>query len=264
MKTKNEIHSSLNNKLATNLRDTIKNGSMLDIYSYTISDEMEEMYEEIEDAKNPHLFTNIDGDDLDDLGQWTNLVRLDGEDDATYKYRLKDWVYSAEASNTRAISNSLLTPIYASNIDYVPNTHGCGTGTCYIVPSAYEDDIIQNALIEAKERIQDIVSPGLYVEYIIPSIRTVRLNCFLQTANADTALVKANIQEKVKDYINSIPPREFLKIGEIVRIGLNVTGVEYFNVMTAWVNEEVLSDLQLVQELETKFLFDEIIWSGER
>ena len=123
MKEREEIHTSLNNKLETNLRDSIKQGSMLDIFSYTISDEMENMYQEIEDAKNPHLFTRTSGENLDELGQWANLPRMDGEDDDTYKYRLKDWVYTAEASNTKAISNILLTPEYAANIEYVPNTH---------------------------------------------------------------------------------------------------------------------------------------------
>ena len=236
---------------------------MLDLYSHSLSGEMEDMYQEIEDARNPYLFTNIYGEDLDALGMWTNLTRRPQEDDDTYKYRLKDWVYSAEASNTKAISNILLTPEYASNIDYVPNTHGCGTGTCYIVPKSYDDDIIQNALIEAQERIKDIVSPGLYVEYIVPSIRAVRLNCFLQTEDVNSDIIKNTIEEQIREYINAIPPREYLKVGDLVRLGLNVSGVSYFNVMTILLNEEPLNELQGGQELETKFLYDTIDWSGE-
>jgi uncharacterized phage protein gp47/JayE len=265
MKTMNEIHTSLNNKMESNLHGAIKRGSMLDLFNYSMSDEMEEMYEEIERAKNPHLFTNISGDELDDLGRWTNLTRRDNEDDNTYKYRLKDHEYDAEASNTIAISNALLTPQYARNIDYVPNTHGCGTGTCYIIPTTYEEDAIESALKEAKERIESIVSPSLYVEYIIPTIRAVKLNCFLQTtAGMDINAIKADIEALVLDYINDLAPRQYLKVGDIVRIGLNVTGVEYFNVMALLINEEPSSDLSIVQELETKLMYDEIIWTGER
>lgn len=264
MKEREEIHTSLNNKLETNLRDSIKQGSMLDIFSYTISDEMENMYQEIEDAKNPHLFTRTSGENLDELGQWANLPRMDGEDDDTYKYRLKDWVYTAEASNTKAISNILLTPEYAANIEYVPNTHGCGTGTCYVLPQTYEDENIELSLKEAKERIQDTVSPSLYIEYIVPSIRAVKLNCFLSTEEVDKNLVQATIEERIKDHINSIAPRDFLKVGDLIRIGLAVDGVEYFNVMSILINEEPIHELSTVQELETKMLYDEIIWYGEQ
>ena len=264
MKTQQEVHESLIQKLETNLNATIKRGSMIDIYSYTMSDEIEDMYQEIEDAKNPHLFTRTSGQDLDDLGQWANLPRIDGEDDDTYKYRLKDWVYSAEASNTKAISNILLTPEHAANIEYVPQTHGCGTGTCYVLPPTYEDDVIEASLKEAQERIKDIVSPSLYVEYIVPSIRAVRLNCFLSVSDVDKNLVKANIEEKIRDYINVISPQQFLKIGDLVRIGLNVDGVEYFNVMSVLINEEPVRELSIVQELETKLLYDDIIWYGEQ
>ena len=264
MKYRDEIHTSLNEKLESNLRDSIKEGSMLDIFSYTISDEMENMYQEIEDAKNPHLFTRTEGDNLDELGQWANLPRMDGEDDDTYKYRLKDWVYTAEASNTKAISNILLTPEYAANIEYVPNTHGCGTGTCYVLPPTYEDEAIEASLKEAKERIQDTVSPSLYVEYIVPSIRAVKLNCFLSITDVDENLVRSLIEEQIKEHINSIAPREFLKVGNLIRIGLAVDGVEYFNVMSILINEEPLNELSTVQELETKLLYDEIIWYGEQ
>lgn len=263
MKTREEIHTSLIERLEQNLQDTIKSGSMLDMVSYSVADETEEMYQEIEDAKNPHLFTNTSGEELDDLARWANLVRRDGEDDDTFKYRLKDWVYSAEASNTKAISNILLTPEHASNIEYVPNTHGCGTGTCYVLPSSYEDDVIQASLAEAEERIRDTVSPGLYVEYIVPSIRAVKLQCILSVGDVDANFVQNEIQERIRNYINSIAPRNFLKIGELIRIGLNVTGVEYFNVVTVLLNEEPSTELSIVQELETKLLFDEIIWTGE-
>ena len=77
-------------------------------------------------------------------------------------------------------------------------------------------------------------------------------------------MVQNTITDKVRDYINAIPPGEFLKVGDILRIGLNVSGVEYFNVINLVVDEETITDLELVQELETKFIFDEIVWSGEQ
>lgn len=257
-----DIHSTLIERLETNLNSQIKSGSMLDMVAYSYADESRAMYQEIEDAKNPHLFTNTWGDDLDSLGYWVNLPREDGEDDNTYKYRLKDWVFMAEASNTKAISNSLLNLEYASNVDYVPYTHGCGTGTCYVIPKTYEDDVIAAALNEAAERIKEIVSPSLYVEYIVPTIRGVKLACYLTTAEVSEDMVKNTIAQQIREYINAIPPGQMLKVGELLRIGLNVTGTEYFNVVSLMIDEEDVTDTEIVQELETKFLYDEIVWYG--
>ena len=264
MRETTDIHDSLIERLEHNLNNTIKEGSMLDMVAYSYADESRAMYQEIEDAKNPHLFTNTWGDDLDSLGYWVNLTREDGEDDNTYKYRLKDWVFSAEASNTKAISNSLLNLEYASNVDYVPYTHGCGTGTCYVIPKSYDEDIIVAALEEAAERIKDVVSPSLYVEYLVPTIRAVKLNCFITYGDVDESMVRNTITSRIREYINAIAPGDFLKVGELLRIGLGVTGTEYFNVMSVIIDEENVIDLEIVQELETKFIFDEIIWSGEQ
>ena len=262
MKETQEIHDSLIGRLKTRLNNDIADGSMLDMFAYSVAEENKELYQAIEDAKNPHLFTNTWGEELDSLGYWVGLTRKDNEDDNSYKYRLKDWVFSAEASNTISISNSLLNPTYASNIDYVPRTHGCGTGTCYVIPKTYENDVISNALKEAQEKISSIVSPSLYVEYIVPTIRAVRLNCFLTTSDVDENQIKDTIASKIKTYINSIAPGNMLKVGEILKLGLAVTGVEYFNVMTIMIDEEPVTELEIAQELETKLLFDEIMWSG--
>jgi len=263
MKESAEIHASLKERIEDKLKNEIRQGSMLDMFTYAIADEGQDMYQEIEDAKNPHLFTNTWGDDLDDLGYWVNLPRAENEDDTTYKYRLKDWVYSAEASNTISISNALLGLEYASNVDYIPYTHGCGTGSCYVIPKYYDEDTIASALEEAAERIEDIVSPSLYVEYIVPVIRAVKLECFLTVEDVSETMVRDTIEEEIKAYINAIAPGDFLKVGDLLKIGLNVTGTEYFNVLTVYVDEQASSELEIVQELETKFLYDEIVWHGE-
>lgn len=262
MKTSEEVYESLKSNFENKINDTIQTGSIIDIYNKTIADECQDMYQYIEDNKNPYLFTNTFGDDLDSLGYWVNLTRLENETDEHYKYRLKDWLLTSEASNTTAISNSLLNPQYASNIQYVPYTYGSGTATCYIIPLEYEEETIQAALEEAADLLANVISPSLYVEYIVPSIRGVRLHCFLSTSGDETT-IKNNIALKIQEYINGIAPGDNLSVGEIIRLGINEIGVEYFNVISLYVDEEQVTDIELIQELETKFLFDTILWSGE-
>ena len=262
MKTSEEVYESLKSNFEDKINDSIQTGSVIDIYNKTIADECRDMYQYIEDNKNPYLFTNTFGEDLDSLGYWVNLTRETDETDEHYKYRLKDWLLTSEASNTTAISNSLLNPQHASNIQYVPYTYGSGTATCYIIPLEYEEETINAALEEAADLIKDVVSPSLYVEYIVPSIRAVRLHCFLSVTGDETT-IKSNIITKVQEYINGIAPGDYLSVGDIIRLGINETGVEYFNVISLFIDEEVNTDIEIIQELETKFLFDSISWSGE-
>lgn len=261
-KTAEEAYISLKNNFEEKIGDTTQTGSVIDIYNKTIADECADMYQYIEDSKNPYLFTNTFGKDLDSLGYWVNLPRAENEDDASYKFRLKDWLLTVECSNTTAITNSLLLPKYASNIQYVPFTHGSGTGTCYIIPKVYEEENISNALKEAEELLKDVVSPSLYIEYIVPTIRGVSFNCFISTTGEES-LIKSNIEKKVKEYVNGIAPGEYLSIGEVIRMGINEPGVNYFNIISCSVDQENNTETEIMQELDTKFLFDEIYWSGK-
>lgn len=262
MKNKNDIYKSLKSNIEKRFNDELQTGSVIDIYNKVITDECSDMYQYIEDSKNPYLFTNTKGEDLDSLGYWVGIAREEKESDEHYKYRLKDWILSAESSNSKAINNAMLNPKYSSNLQYIPYTHGSGTGTCYIIPKEYEEETIKNAMNEAYELLKDVVSPSLYIEYIVPSIRAVSLHCYLSTSG-DSATIKNTLAEKIQKYINGIAPGDYLKIGDIIRIGINEPQVEYFNILSYMIDEENVTEEKIIQELETKFLFDRIIWSDE-
>ena len=262
IKTVDEIYESLKANLEDRIGDSIQTGSVIDMFNRTVSDEINLMYSHIEENKNPHLFTNTFGEDLDSLGYWPGISREENETDESYKYRLKDWVLSSEASNTTAIENKLITPKVANSIQYVPYTHGSGTGTCYVIPKTYSNEDIMESLKEANELLEDVISPSLYVEYVVPAIRGIKLQCFLSTTG-DNGNIKNNISLKVKEYVNGIAPGTYLQISEIIKIGLTEPGVKYFNVIAFYLNEEVYEEIEVIQELETKFIFDTILWSDE-
>ena len=258
-KTKDEAYSSLKSNFEKLVGQTTQTGSVIDMYNKVIAMECEDMYNLIEENKNPYLFTNTSGSDLDSLGYWVNLPRNIDEDDDHYKYRLKDWLLTSESSNTRAIENSILSPEYSSNIQYVPYTHGAGTGTCYVIPKVYEEETIAAALKEAEELLRNVISPSLYIEYITPAILGVKFECYISTSG-DAATIKSNITTKIKDYVNDIAPDEKLEIGKVIKLGLEEEGVDYFNVVTYFVDDEQQKSLYKVPGLETKFLFDSITW----
>lgn len=261
-KTSDEAYISLKENFEKRIGDSTQTGSVIDIFNKVIGDECRDMYKYIKDSFDPYLFTNTYGEDLDSLGYWVNLPRHEDEDDSTYKYRLKDWMLTAEASNTKAIENGLLNTEHSSSITYKPFTKGSGTSTCYVIPKEYSEEVIANALAEAEDLIKGIVSPSLYIEYIVPTMRAVSMTAYLVT-DSDSDAIKQNITKAIADYVNNIAPGEFLKLGDLVKIGINESGVEYFNITTLIIDNITNTEIQVVQELETKFIFDNITFVGK-
>ena len=66
----------------------------------------------------------------------------------------------------------------------------------------------------------------------------------------------------VLEYINNIPPYSYLQVGQINRIGITEDKVDYFNVMSVIINGTTVTSTAIVQGIDTKFLYDEIIWTG--
>jgi hypothetical protein len=77
----------------------------------------------------------------------------------------------------------------------------------------------------------------------------------------DTTTIKSNIEENIKNYINSIPPKENMELGVMNRIGIDEIMVDFFNILRIFVNNEEVRDTRILQTIETKFIFEEIVWS---
>ena len=65
---------------------------------------------------------------------------------------------------------------------------------------------------------------------------------------------------KVKDYINNLAPGSKLLLGTINNIGLNIDGVEYFNIIQVYLDDIESTAFEILQTVTSKMLYDEIIW----
>lgn len=260
-KKSQEIFSGIKNSFKQKTGED--SGAVLDLYSMSLSEVLENVYEEIEKNKTPHVWTALEGQKLDDTGTWVNLPRNPQENDSAYKYRLFNWMLVNEASNEHAITVKLLNPTYAANIEFVPMTNGCGTGTCYVIPKKYTEDNIGKSLEEARQKIKQIASPGLYVDYLVPDLRSVSLEIYLET-QGDINVMKENLTNQIRAYINSIPPKQYLSVGHINKLGANTSQVDFFSVMSLIVNGTQINKTKLLQEVESKFIFDSINWLEAR
>ena len=262
MKTAEQVRKDILNRFYNKTRVTVEEGSMIDIFTTVLSEIDEDIYQEIDRNRTPHVWSYLEGQQLDDTGTMLNLPRKTGETDTNYRYRLMNWTLTNEASNNTAINDALLLPTYASNIEFRSKIRGCGTGVCYVIPKEYTTDYITNALLEAKQIIETVATPGLYVEYIVPQILGVKLQVYMISENGDIDAIHENIERNVLEYINNIPPYAYLQVGQINRIGITEDKVDYFNVMSVIINGETITDTAVVQRIDTKFLYDEIVWTG--
>lgn len=260
MKTLDEIYNSIKDKFYNRTKIEIAEGSVIDNFTSGVSAAIHNAYVEIENAKNPHIYTKLQGTDIDSMGLLVGCARRADEDDDTYLNRMVSWNTSNQAANSTAIEAALTSMKYASNVTYEKYTQGVGTATAYIIPKSLDDATIQLAIQETKERISPVISTGSYIDYVVPELLPVRLVVYLSTErDADT--VKLNIEKKVQDYINSIAPGDSLKVGTINKIGVSEQNVSYFTVSQIYINEKEHQSLSVTQALKSKFLFDEIIWN---
>lgn len=261
VKDSRTIHDDIKKRFEKRMNDSFEDNSMIDLYTMAISDEFSNIYEEIEKNKTPHVWTSLEGKQLDQAGAGLNCPREPGESDVSYKYRLMNWNLSNEAGNDTAIRTALLNPTWASNIDYIPFTDGCGTATCYVLPKHYTREYIENALKEASDIIAKKGNSGAYVKYVVPRILGVRLQIVLQAKEgADVDLLKRRLEEKFSSYINAIPPKQYLEVGEIDRLAYSEDEVMSFSLVGLSIDDSYTTQRSVLQGINTKMLFDEIDW----
>lgn len=260
MKNLNDIYNSILNKFTKKTKLEIAKGSVLDSFILSSANAIEDTYKEIENNKNPHIFTNLKGSNIDSMGMLVGCARQAGETDDNYLYRMLNWNTSNQASNSTAIESALQNMTYASNVTYVPFTEGVGTATAFIIPKKLDSETIDNALKETKERLKNVTSKSSYIKYTVPKMLSVNIVCYISILKDETN-VKNNIQKKMETYINNIVPGDELNVGVLNKIGVNEPNVNYFSVSTIIINGKELQDINVMQKLEEKLLYNEIIWN---
>jgi hypothetical protein len=261
IKSFEEIYNDLKDNFYKRTKIDIEPRSIIDMIVKSVSDILHTIYETIENNKKPYLFTKQKGDELDDTGYFLNCPRLDNESDSNYLYRLSNWVQRNAACNRTAIEDRCKELLYSSAANYVAYTHGLGTATIYLIPLEYTEEAKKRALNEASEKIGAVIAPTSIVYFKIAEPSFIKLVTYLDIKDGyDKQTAQNVIKQSVKTYINSIAPGDSLYVGDINRLGLNVEGVEYFNVVQLFNNDEELADFELLQTIQAKFMLEDIVW----
>ena len=261
MKSFEDIYLACKDRFYNDSKIDMAKGSVIDMIFKSFSYMLSIAHKEIEDNKKPYLFTKQTGDELDNTGEFLQCSRLPNESDENYKYRLMKWTQRNASGNLEAINEAIKTLSFSSSATYVPYTDGVGTATVYLIPYKYEEDFIKNAISEASEVIGKVISPASIIEYTVPTPKKVKLVAYLNVVSgADINYIKREIMNKVKDYINNLAPGSKLLLGTINNIGLNIDGVEYFNIIQVYLDDIESTAFEILQTVTSKMLYDEIIW----
>lgn len=261
MRTATEVYNDIHDRFVEKAGD--EPGIVLDLFTTAVADEAGQIYQTIENNKTPHVWSKLEGKDLDDTGVWVNVPRELNESDESYRYRLMQWKQLKEGATEKAINTALLNPTYAANMQYVAMTNGAGTGTCYVIPKNYTEENITLALNEAYEKIKRFGSATSYVDYIVPEMRAVSFEIYLEVNNGDEAAIKNEITSSIRSYVNGIAPGEYLSIGHINKLGVNVSNVDYYSVLSVNIDGEQIGSTKVLQQIDSKFIFDNITWIGD-
>lgn len=239
----------------------VAGGTIMDMFFLAISDQFKKVYETIEQNKKPYIFTNQTGSDLDSTGSFVKCPRLDNETDENYLYRLLKWNLKHATCNSTAIDEKCKELKYSKAANYVQYTKGVGTATIYLIPLSYSDEDINLAINEAKDVVSTVINPSSRVEFKVPDPIDVKFVSYLDIKTGFSKEdIKRTIEDKVKTYVNAIKPGDSLYLGTINNIGLDINGVEYFNVVQIYLNDEEATDFEILQTVKAKFLFNQIIW----
>lgn len=259
--TLTEIYDKLKSRFYEKTNIDVKRGTVIDMFFNSIADQFYQIYDTIEKNKKPYLFTQQTGEELDDTGSFVGIARLENESDENYLYRLASWTLNHASCNATSIDNKCKELVYSTGHNYVPYTKGIGTGTIYLIPLSYSEEDIELAINEAVEKVSLVIDPTSRVEFRVPDPISIRLVAYLDVkTDSDKETIKNQIIYKIKNYINGIAPGEYMYLGEMNKLGLSVDGVEYFNIVQVYEDDEEATDFEILQTTVAKFLFDQIIW----
>ena len=262
MKTKDEIYGGIVTDFYKTSNIDIEQGSVIDSYILASSDMIKDAHQEIEDNKTPHVYTSLTGDKIDDMCVLVGLTRRAEESDKNFLYRFMNWNISNKSSNRTSIETALMDMTYCSNAKHIPLAFGCGTAAIYIIPKIMDEQGTELAITEVKERLKDVVSPSSHIEYIIPDIIPIKLTLLIKSTASDIETLKANIGEKIVEYVNGIAPGEYMEVGYINNIGREENNITYFNTGYLFVNGKETGEVSILQKIKSKFLMstEDIIW----
>lgn len=263
MKTFTEIYKDLKQRFKKRSNIDVTDGTVIDSYLLASAESLAAAHEEIEKSKNPHIYTNLSGTNIDKMALLINCPRYPNETDESYLYRCMKWTLINESANVTAIESALSNLEESSNASYIPYTEGTGTATVFIIPNDYSSEEQQErAIEEVKNRLYKVISPDSYINYKI--CKALPIEIHVQVAfqsGADEKSIKNNLQVKIKDYVNKIAIGDTLSYGAINKLGVQEKGIEFFNTTHLLIDDELLRELNAVQTIQTKFLFYKINWT---
>lgn len=163
------------------------------------------------------LSTATDKDAIDKIGILLNCLRLEGEEDEAYKFRISQQTLSLAKANETAIRLACLTVEGVEDVVIRPWTHGTGSFSVYVVTN---QPIVPDTILEAvRAQVDSFKALGIKAKVFNPKLLPVEIRIRVlfdkKVPDTDRQFVLRNAQQIAKTHINSRSVGESMNPHEI-------------------------------------------------
>lgn len=225
-KTREEIQQDILDVLAskTGINSTL-DGSISKAIVDAITEEMSDLYIEMDIMKNQAYLTTSQGTYTELIADLVGARRFNDETDDELKERARTQVYRAAGGNRVAIEKAARDVPGVADVEFRKYGMGVGSFIIYVYPLPGQNDV--RVLDNVKNKLQDVVSDGIYFEVKKPKDVVIDLDIAVVLKASLSDMTKKDIRNKVEvalySYFNSLTKNEVLYINEIIQRVMEVS-----------------------------------------
>lgn len=193
-------------------------GSVARTFAEILVEEFYPFYEELDAITINSYVTSATGSYLDLIGELLNCMRLPGESDKDYRFRITNQIFVVAGATETALKIKIMTIEGVADVEFVRFTHGAGSFTCYVTPTVYP--LQKNVLFEVQKMVEAVEAHGIYGEVKTATATPVDVSLSLifnsSTTNPERQTIRQNVAASVERYINNLGMGGALIINELI------------------------------------------------
>jgi uncharacterized phage protein gp47/JayE len=212
------------NEMISQLRNTsdITNfsaGSMARTLLEVINTQLDTIYTSLNINLMQSFVSTASGTYLDYIGALIGCVRISGETDADYRYRITQQYLSFTRANETAVRLACLAVPGVKDVIMDEFHYGTGSFAIYIIT----DDLIpgQTTLTAAQSAVNENKSFGIYAKALAPNIADVNINysfTFKKNSVNNIGSITSSLRENIQKYFDGLGMGGAVDISYLVRL----------------------------------------------
>ena len=161
-------------------------------------------------------------ENVDLLGEALSCLRMPGETDDAYKYRISNQTLTLERANETAVRLAALSVEKVINVVMRPFATGAGSFAVYPVLDDPYDPDFESVMREMAVKLDEVKAYGVRATVLEPRLSRVELKGYISFGSSlnevDRRLVQDRVTRRIREYIGELMPGDAIRINAIHRI----------------------------------------------